>query len=140
VAAAAALSPAPGAYTIRPLALLFHGGALYLQAQLDADGSYRRFCVHRVTGRVPSIRTFTPPRDLKREMSTAFGVFVSEVAEDVGVLFSAEIAWRIEDSSWRTSENGGPHGFGPFYRGTMGRSVGFFSEVPPMEYLASAGL
>jgi predicted DNA-binding transcriptional regulator YafY len=50
-----------------------------------------------MTGCVPCIRTFTPPRNLKREMSTAFGVFVSEVVEDVEVLFSAEIAWRIDD-------------------------------------------
>jgi hypothetical protein len=53
------------------------------------------------------MKTFLAPRHLATEMRNAFGIFVADKSEDVEVVFSSAVAWRIEERMHQSRGNEG---------------------------------
>jgi predicted DNA-binding transcriptional regulator YafY len=92
-------------HRIKPLRLVWHRAALYLLAQIVDRAEITTFAVHRIQALELTGESFTAPRvDLAAHISRAFGIFVSDEEQDVEILFSPEIAWRIEERVYHPKE------------------------------------
>lgn len=93
-------------HEIRPMRLVWHRSSLYLFACLGEPARITTFAVHRIKGLERTDAPFDPPRglDVDEYISKAFGIFVSDLEEEVEILFDREIAWRIEEQTFHPEE------------------------------------
>jgi predicted DNA-binding transcriptional regulator YafY len=94
------------AHAICPLRLVWHRSSLYLFASLADRPRLVTFAVHRIRALERTEAVFEPPRglDVDEAISGAFGIFVSDLQEEVEILFEREIAWRIEEQTFHPDE------------------------------------
>ena len=85
---------------------MWHRSSLYLFACLGEPPRVATFAVHRIKGLEKTDTAFDPPRgiDIDAHISEAFGIFVSDLTEEVEILFDAEIAWRIQELTFHPNE------------------------------------
>jgi predicted DNA-binding transcriptional regulator YafY len=93
-------------HEIRPMRLVWHRSSLYLFACLGEPARIATFAVHRIKELKKTDAVFDPPRglDVDEHISGAFGIFVSDLVEEVEILFDAEIAWRIKEQTFHPNE------------------------------------
>jgi predicted DNA-binding transcriptional regulator YafY len=93
-------------HEIRPMRLVWHRSSLYLFACLGEPPRIATFAVHRIQKLEQTGAVFEPPRELDVDeyISKAFGIFVSDLEEEVEILFDSEIAWRIEEQTFHPDE------------------------------------
>ena len=93
-------------HEIRPMRLVWHRSSLYLFACLGEPARIATFAVHRIQGLEKTDTAFDPPRgiDVDEYINKAFGIFVSDLEEEVEILFDAEIAWRILEQTFHPDE------------------------------------
>jgi len=93
-------------YQIRPLQLLWYRSSLYLFACVKERTELTTFVVHRILELDKTEMVFELPKRLAVEehISGAFGIFVSDLVEEVEILFDKEIAWRIEEQTFHPDE------------------------------------
>jgi predicted DNA-binding transcriptional regulator YafY len=93
-------------HQIRPLRLVWHRSSLYLFAGVGDPARIATFAVHRIQKLEKSDAVFEPPPEIDVEayISKAFGIFVSDLQEEVEILFDDEIAWRIEEQTFHPDE------------------------------------
>tara|TARA_R110002096_G_scaffold44524_1_gene119670 strand:+ start:39444 stop:40451 length:1008 start_codon:yes stop_codon:yes gene_type:complete len=92
-------------HRIRPLKLMWHKSALYLLGLIDGKTEITTFSVQRIQNIETEIETFPAPRvDVEEHTRKAFGVWVSDDEEDVEIIFSKEMAWRIEERTFHPDE------------------------------------
>lgn len=92
-------------YPIKPLRLVWHGSSLYLLACARERSEIASFAVHRIRALEQTGAVFEPPElDVEQHISRAFGIFVSDLEEEVEILFDEEIAWRIEEQTFHPDE------------------------------------
>jgi predicted DNA-binding transcriptional regulator YafY len=93
-------------HQIRPMRLVWHRSSLYLFACLGEPARITTFAVHRIQDLEKTVSSFVPPRglDIDEYISKAFGIFVSDLEEEVEILFDREIAWRIEEQTFHPDE------------------------------------
>lgn len=93
-------------HQVRPMRLVWHRSSLYLFACLGDPVRIATFAVHRIRDLERTEGVFDPPRglDVDEYISKAFGIFVSDLEEEVEILFDAEIAWRIEEQTFHPDE------------------------------------
>jgi predicted DNA-binding transcriptional regulator YafY len=93
-------------HQIRPLRLVWHRSSLYLFACLGDPPRIATFAVHRIQKLEQTDSVFEPPPgiDIEEYISQAFGIFVSDLQEEVEILFDDEIAWRIEEQTFHPDE------------------------------------
>lgn len=91
---------------IQPLRLVWHRSSLYLFACLGDPPRVATFAVHRIKELEKTDTAFDPPRglDIDAYISEAFGIFVSDLTEEVEILFESEIAWRILEQTFHPEE------------------------------------
>lgn len=93
-------------HQIRPLQLVWYRSSLYLFACVGDRSEITTFAVHRIRELEETEATFEPPAglDVEEYISGAFGIFVSDLVEEVEILFDKEIAWRIEEQTFHPDE------------------------------------
>ena len=93
-------------HQVLPMRLVWHRSSLYLFACLGEPARIATFAVHRIQELEKTTAEFTPPRglDVDEHISRAFGIFVSDLEEEIEILFDAEIAWRIEEQTFHPEE------------------------------------
>lgn len=93
-------------HQVRPMRLVWYRSSLYLFACLGDPARITTFAVHRIRDLQRTESVFDPPRglDVDEYISKAFGIFVSDLEEEIEVLFDAEIAWRIEEQTFHPDE------------------------------------
>jgi predicted DNA-binding transcriptional regulator YafY len=93
-------------HQVKPLRLVWHKASLYLFAALGERVRITTFAVHRIQELEQTDSVFDPPRglDVDEHISQAFGIFVSDLQEEVEILFDAEIAWRVEEQTFHPDE------------------------------------
>lgn len=93
-------------HQIQPMRLVWHRSSLYLFACLGAPPKIATFAVHRIQRLDQTDTMFEPPRglDVDEYISRGFGIFVSDLEEEVEILFDKEIAWRIEEQTFHPNE------------------------------------
>jgi predicted DNA-binding transcriptional regulator YafY len=93
-------------HQVRPMRLVWHRSSLYLFSCMGEPARITTFAVHRIQELEKTETVFEPPRgiDLDEHISKAFGIFVSDLEEEVEILFDAEIAWRIEEQTFHPDE------------------------------------
>ena len=93
-------------HKIRPLRLVWYRSSLYLFASLGDPARIATFAVHRIQKLERTDATFEPPSEsfIEGHISKAFGIFVSDLQEEVEILFDDEIAWRIEEQTFHPDE------------------------------------
>lgn len=93
-------------HQIRPMRLVWHRSSLYLFAFLGEPARITTFAVHRIQALEKTDAVFEPPRglDVDEYISKAFGIFVSDLEEEVEILFDAEIAWRVLEQTFHPDE------------------------------------
>jgi predicted DNA-binding transcriptional regulator YafY len=93
-------------YPIKPLRLVWHDSSLYLFACTRDRPEITTFAVHRIRALEKTSTAFEPPPevDVEAYISRAFGIFVSDLEEEVEILFEEEIAWRIEEQTFHPDE------------------------------------
>jgi len=93
-------------YLVLPLRLVWHRSSLYLLACLGDPPRLTTFVVHRIQLLEKTEDLFEPPPgiDVDAHVAKAFGIFVSDLEEEVEILFDAEIAWRIEEQIFHPDE------------------------------------
>lgn len=93
-------------HRIKPLQLVWHRSSLYLLACLCESVRITTFVVHRIRQLEKTEISFEPPEelDVERHTAGAFGIYVSDLKEEVEILFDKEIAWRIEEQTFHPDE------------------------------------
>jgi len=93
-------------YQVRPLQLVWHRSSLYLFACVRERAQITTFAVHRIRELEKTETVFEPPAglDVGDHISRAFGIFVSDLEEEIEILFDKEIAWRIEEQTFHPDE------------------------------------
>ena len=93
-------------HEIRPMRLVWHRSSLYLFACLGEPARIATFAVHRIEELKKTDAVFDPPGglDVDEHIAGAFGIFVSDLVEEVEILFDAEIAWRINEQTFHPDE------------------------------------
>ena len=92
-------------HKLRCLRLLQHEGALYLLAVVDRAKRITTFAVHRIEALTLSRACFEPTGfDVESHMRRAWGILVGGQTEEVEIVFSASVAWRIEERTWHPDE------------------------------------
>lgn len=92
-------------HRIRPLRLVWHRSALYLFALIDGKRDITTLAVHRIRALEVTGDEFSAPRaDVEGHIRRAFGIFVSDAEQDVEILFSPEIAWRVAERRYHPDE------------------------------------
>jgi len=90
----------------RPLRLVWHRSALYLFACLGRHDRITTLAVQRIRDLEVLDAPFVLPRvDVDEHVAKAFGIFVSDQEEDVEIVFSAEIAWRVLERTFHPAEH-----------------------------------
>jgi predicted DNA-binding transcriptional regulator YafY len=94
-------------HQIQPLRLVWYRSSLYLFAVVVGDDvKVATFAVHRIQRLDRTDAGFEPPEgvDVDAIISRAFGIFVSDLEEEVEILFDKEVAWRIEEQTFHPDE------------------------------------
>lgn len=93
-------------HQVQPMRLVWHRSSLYMLACLGEPPRPTSFAVHRIQDLEKSAAEFEPPRgiDIDEYISKLFGIFVSDLEEEVEILFDAEVAWRIEEHTYHPEE------------------------------------
>jgi predicted DNA-binding transcriptional regulator YafY len=93
-------------HEIRPMRLVWHRSSLYLFAYVGEPAKIATFAVHRIQELEKTAASFEPPAgpDVDEAISKAFGIFVSDLMEEVEILFDKDIAWRIEEQTFHPDE------------------------------------
>jgi predicted DNA-binding transcriptional regulator YafY len=88
---------------------VWHRSSLYLFACVRERAQITTFAVHRIRELEKTETVFERPEELDVEdyISRAFGIFVSDLEEEVEILFDKEIAWRIEEQTFHPDEKKG---------------------------------
>jgi predicted DNA-binding transcriptional regulator YafY len=94
------------AHEVMPIRLVWHRSSLYLFACLGDPPRIATFAVHRIQELEKTEVRFEPPPgiDVDEYIAKAFGIFVSDLEEEVEILFDSEIAWRIEEQTFHPEE------------------------------------
>jgi predicted DNA-binding transcriptional regulator YafY len=101
----AALQGATKRHVVRPLRLVWHRSALYVIACLGESPGVVALAVHRIQALSVTNRQFALPRiDIDDHVAQAFGASVGDEKLDVEVRFDREIAWHVEERTFRPDE------------------------------------
>jgi predicted DNA-binding transcriptional regulator YafY len=94
-------------HQILPMRLVWHRSSLYVFACLGEPARIATFAVHRIQELEKTAQVFIPPRglDVDGQISQAFGIFISDLMEEVEIRFDKEIAWRIEEQTFHPDES-----------------------------------
>jgi predicted DNA-binding transcriptional regulator YafY len=93
-------------HQVQPMRLVWHRSSLYLFACIGEPPRITNFAVHRIQEYEKTGAVFELPRgiDVDEFISKVFGIFVSDLEEEVEILFDAEVAWRIEAQTFHPEE------------------------------------
>ena len=95
-------SAEPREHVIHPLKMVWHDGVLYIFCCIPPHKSVARLAVHRIVSLEKMKSRFRRPQQLVKDMARrGFGIYENpEEEEDVEIVFSEKVAWRIAEKVW----------------------------------------
>ena len=93
-------------HVVKPLRLVWHRSCLYLFCNIGDKETISTLAIHRIEDLEATKETFKPGKqDVEGHARKAFGIFVSDDEEEVEIIFSEYIAWRIEERVFHPDEH-----------------------------------